>query len=780
MMLRKVITRNAMKPAMRLAMTVIMLTASVMMMWGQEMNKKFSMTTKMFVNELQAQKQQAAGTHRATVRHLPDGRELPKPQRLIASPDTIGGVAYISCFIHLSDPGDLSAVRALGVRVQETFDGLDFITASVPVSQLNALADVDNVTKIKVARLMRPTTDVARKKTNAYDLLTQSSLAASMGVNSQYDGTGVVLGVIDTGIDFQHIAFRDKDGNSRVKWAYLYNGSGPGVEYTDPADIAALTTDDATQDHGTHTSSIAGGSSVIVNKTDKDHFTVTVTDDHASATYGGMAPGADLYLAAVKDMEETEMANAIKKLVEYADNEGKPLVMSNSWGSSWGARKGTGLFSSVVSQYFGDSYPNHIVLFASGNDAGLGTAEGGGYFVKKDDASQASPLGTIIRTPDAGGDAYSGNMFVAYAEQPINCELYVLDNCTGAVLMSMPFTEDTTIDDISVTVGETTTTCYNGKLGVTFDTEYGDHFVCLSSEDGLTATAENAYTLAVRIYPANAEATAEINMWSCGLSYFTNTLTTEGITWTNGTDDMCVSNETTIPDAISVGAYVSRRTWGNYDDIGYSFGGNAQGDIAYFSSYATAEMSPLGMAYPWITAPGSVVVAGVNHFHTTGVDENSYFGEKKQSRLVVNNVDNPYGAMQGTSMATPVAAGIVALWLQAVCEHGKTLTVNQVKEIMRVSAVYDEYTTTGPNASHFGNGKVNALLGISILSRMIDDATGIININEEPGSLRHTTTGGQDADSAWYTLSGMRLVTQPTKPGLYIRNGKVYVPSRRL
>lgn len=73
---------------------------------------------------------------------------------MIASPDTIGGVAYISCFIQLSNPSDLSAVRALGVRVQETFDGLDFITASMPVHQLNALADVENVTKIKVAQLI--------------------------------------------------------------------------------------------------------------------------------------------------------------------------------------------------------------------------------------------------------------------------------------------------------------------------------------------------------------------------------------------------------------------------------------------------------------------------------------------------------------------------------------------------------------------------------------------------------------------------------------------------
>ena len=33
------------------------------------------------------------------------------------------------------------------------------------------------------------------------------------------DGTGVVLGIVDDGIDFRHIAFKDKDGRSRIKRA---------------------------------------------------------------------------------------------------------------------------------------------------------------------------------------------------------------------------------------------------------------------------------------------------------------------------------------------------------------------------------------------------------------------------------------------------------------------------------------------------------------------------------------------------------------------------------
>ena len=376
----------------RTALTIVMLTVPVMMMWGQETNKKFSMTTQMFLNKLQEQKeQQASGMRRAPV------AGLPKPQRLIASPDTIGGVAYISCFIHLSDPSDLSAVRDLGVKVQSTFDGLKFITANVPVDQLNALADVDNVTKIEVSRLMRPTTDVARQKTNVSDLLTQSANAATLGINSQYDGTGVVLGIVDTGIDFQHIAFKDKDGNSRIKRAYVYNGKGSGIIYKDEA-LRTVTTDNNTGDHGTHVASTAGGSSVIVNKIADDNFTITVTDNHANATFGGMAPGADLYLAGVKDLKGSELINAIQKIVEYADSVEKPVVISNSWGTQWGPHDGTGTLHSFVSTLFGDSHPNHIILFSSANNAGHGVAEGGGFFVKKNSASQASPLATILRT----------------------------------------------------------------------------------------------------------------------------------------------------------------------------------------------------------------------------------------------------------------------------------------------------------------------------------------------------------------------------------------------
>ena len=96
---------------------------------------------------------------------------------MIASPDTIDGTAYISCFVYLNDPTDLNALRSLGVRVEKTFRGLSFITADVPVDRLRDLAELDNVTNIKVSELSQPQTDVAREKTNVNPVLTNTDLA---------------------------------------------------------------------------------------------------------------------------------------------------------------------------------------------------------------------------------------------------------------------------------------------------------------------------------------------------------------------------------------------------------------------------------------------------------------------------------------------------------------------------------------------------------------------------------------------------------------------------
>ena len=644
--------------------------------------------------------------------------------RLIASPDTINGSVFISAFVRVNSDSDISDLEALGVQIESKFDN-GLLTTLIPVDKINEVAAIEGVKKISVASLMRPLTDKARQTTNTDDVLTLSADALAANLSHIYDGTGVILGVIDGGIDYQHSAFKDKNGNTRIKGVYCYNGS---TTTTWSGSGTMPTTDDNSGDHGTHTSSIAGGSSVIVNGSN-----VTVTDNHANATYGGMAPGADLFLAGTNDLADTRIVAAMQQMFNYARAQNKPLVVSNSWGTHMGPHDGTGYMAEVVGQYFGDNHPNNFCLFAVGNEAGnADPSEGGGYYISGN-ASSNNPLGTIIRNggySDAdNGMVYDGIIANAWCRSTsvtdMACKIYVLNAKTGAIVTSVtvnPTTSGTTVPGLS--------NYYSGSLVAVKDYQervsgydFNKTQILLFSNNGIQSRSYTQsgniyvsnYTLAIEFYPTNG--TATIDVWAAdSFNYFTNYLTTNGHNWVNGTDDMTAGDEVTIADAISVGAYNARTSFTNSQgqNINYS-SVLTLNDITYFSSYATPGTGPTGLQYPCITAPGARVISAVNHNHTTAVDAYSYYGSNYISDLVVNSSSSPYAAMDGTSMACPAAAGIVALWMQAAQEVGKTLTTTEIKNIMAETAIKDSWVTSGPNASQFGNGKINALGGIEYI-----------------------------------------------------------------
>ena len=61
--------------------------------------------------------------------------------------------------------------------------------------------------------------------------------------------------------------------------------------------------------------------------------------------------------------------------------------------------------------------------------------------------------------------------------------------------------------------------------------------------------------------------------------------------------------------------------------------------------------------------------------------------------------------------------------MQAATECSKQLTLSKVKNIMQETAIHDWWVTDGAHASHFGNGKIDALAGIEYILENYHDYT---------------------------------------------------------
>jgi len=667
-----------------------------------------------------------------------------RQHRAYAAPDTIDGKAYVSSFLRVHDDARVAELQSLGVKIQSRFrNGL--MTVLIPLDRIEDVASLNNVKRINVSSVAEPESDGAMEAIHADDVLKLTDNALEAGLTKKYDGRGILLAVIDVGVDFQHIAFRDSVGNLRLKGAYVYDDNGE----REVTDFDGLTTDNSQNDHGTHVASLAGGSRVIIDGDD-----VKVTNDADSATLSGVAPAADLYLCGLQDLNYTSIANALRVICNYADAHDQPLVVCGSWGSHDGPHDGTGDFAEVINQYFGDDHPNRVIVFASGNYAGKSKkGDGGGFFVSGN-ASEEAPLGAIMRCNHLegydDGRTYDGIVASAWARssdvEELACRIYVLDNKTGEVLASQEIRADDAIstDNQSQKCAKAQfSDFYRNDLYVYFEIDKAQKAVVRIKGNNFTAKKSavsevngvrlnrSFYTLAVEFFPV--EGSAVIDVWGGNKSYFTNHLTTEGHDWVDGTDDYTITDESSYENGISVGAYASTNFSVDYNGVTHDVSKDYQvGDIASISSYAVPGVGPVSETLPTITAPGVLLVAAVNRYNGDSSYMSGYsYGNSSICRSNAST-QHPYGSMTGTSMATPLAVGAVVLWMQAANELGKSLTVRDVKEVMQATAIHDEFTE-GANGSHFGNGKLDVLAGLQyILSNYADTISDTIPDVKKP------------------------------------------------
>jgi subtilisin family serine protease len=145
--------------------------------------------------------------------------------------------------------------------------------------------------------------------------------------------------------------------------------------------------------------------------------------------------------------------------------------------------------------------------------------------------------------------------------------------------------------------------------------------------------------------------------------------------------------------------------------------------------------------------------------------------------------------MEGTSMSSPMVAGIIALWLQAK----PNLTVAQIKTILQNTSITDSFTGTGtaiPNNT-WGRGKIDALAGMQYINQFLnidtfDNSNNFIvypnptsskiyiTSKEQVGTYQIFNTLGQKVKEGDFNavLDQQELDLSALQNGLYILNFK--------
>lgn len=108
----------------------------------------------------------------------------------LAAPKTVNGVECVECFISL-DGASIADLEANGVKVTGKYNG--FVTASIPISKLEAVSQMKGVKQVGISRNVRLLTDVAKGIVNA----DKAWDGTNYGLPQGYTGQGVVVGLID-------------------------------------------------------------------------------------------------------------------------------------------------------------------------------------------------------------------------------------------------------------------------------------------------------------------------------------------------------------------------------------------------------------------------------------------------------------------------------------------------------------------------------------------------------------------------------------------------------
>ncbi len=254
--------------------------------------------------------------------------------------------------------GSLDKVRELGAQVEEMRNEYAILTVKeslIPV--ISALPQIEYIEKPK--RLFFATGQA--KAASCVNILQEAPPYLS--------GRGVLIAVLDSGIDYFHEAFRREDGTTRVLelWDQTQNRIYTEAEINRALESGSRETawnivpSVDVSGHGTAVAGIAAGDGREI-----------AAGSIASGVYRGIAYESDLLVVKLGTARPdgfprtTELMRAVNYAVSFAADRFLPLVINISFGNTYGSHDGTSLLETFLDDI--GNYGRTTILVGSGNE----------------------------------------------------------------------------------------------------------------------------------------------------------------------------------------------------------------------------------------------------------------------------------------------------------------------------------------------------------------------------------------------------------------------------
>ena len=285
--------------------------------------------------------------------------------------------------------GTLGQVREIAESVVELSN--EFAIVTIREDRLEALAGIEAVEYIEKPKRLFFQVENGRRV----------SCMTSVQIRPpKLYGTGVLVAIIDSGIDYANLDFRNADGTTRIYalWDQTIPGNPPeghvqGTEYTQEKINEALQQENRTErmkivpsedrsGHGTAVAGIAAGNG----------------RGSKGARYQGVASESGILVVKLGTPREegfprtTELMQAIDYVVKKAQRAGRPVAINISFGNTYGSHTGTSLLERFIADIA--NLWKSVICIGMGNE---GASAGHTAGILKENTEERIPLAVQMK-----------------------------------------------------------------------------------------------------------------------------------------------------------------------------------------------------------------------------------------------------------------------------------------------------------------------------------------------------------------------------------------------